>query len=89
MQTAMSTAETPTKQVSQKLVTIYFDNTAYAKGKLLVGSFADKHGLIEEHLSDFLTKGWRVTAIHSFGGSAESIAVRGWLTVLLERPSEL
>jgi len=85
----MNTSQPPAKQVLQKLVTIYLDNTAYGEGKLLVGSFAEKHGLVEEHLSDFLTKGWRVTAIHGFGGSAKSIAVRGWITVLLEKPSDL
>ena len=36
--------------VKQKLVTLYLDNMAYGKGKLLVGSFADNHGLVEEHL---------------------------------------
>ncbi len=89
METAMNVSQSTAKQVSQKLVTIYLDNTAYAKGKLLVGSFADKHGLVEEHLSDLLSKGWRVTALHGFGGSAESIAVRGWLTVSLEMPRDL
>ncbi len=82
----MNTSQSPPKPGSQKLVTIYLDNTAYAKGKVLVGSFADKHGLVEEHLGDFLTRGWRVAAIHGFGGSGESISARGWITVLLEMP---
>jgi hypothetical protein len=88
METTMNTSQPTEKPASQKLVTIYLDNTAYAKAKLLVGSFADKHGLVEEHLSDFLTQGWRIAAIHGFGGGSESIAVRGWVTVLLERPSD-
>jgi hypothetical protein len=84
----MNTPQTPRKPVSQKLITIYLDNTAYGKGKLLVGSFAEKHGLVEEHLSDFLTKGWRVAAIHGFSGSSENIQVRGWITVLLEMTTD-
>ncbi len=80
----MNATPSASQTVTQKLVTIYLDNTAYAKGKLLVGSFADKHGLVEEHLNDYLNKGWTVAAIHGFGGGGESIAARGWLTVLLE-----
>ena len=38
----------------QKLVTIYLDNSAYAEGKMMVGSYADKNGLVEEHLTDQL-----------------------------------
>ena len=69
----------------QKLVTIYLDNMAYAKGKMLVGSFADKHGLVEEHLKDHLESGWEVKTISGFGGSAEVVAVRGWFAVVLEK----
>jgi len=69
----------------QKLVTIYLDNMAYAKGKLLVGSFADRHGQVEEHLQSYLSDGWRVASINGFGGSAEAVAVRGWFAVLLEK----
>ena len=77
----MDASSAPSKPALQKLVTIYLDNTAYAKGKLLVASFAEKHGLVEEHLRDLLNQGWRVVAIHGFGGSGESIAARGWITV--------
>lgn len=73
------------KVVSQKLVTIYLDNMAYAKGKVVVGSFADKHGLVEEHLETYLSQGWRVVTIHGFGGNSDSLSVRGWITVLLEK----
>ncbi len=69
----------------QKLVTIYLDNMAYGKGKLLIGSLADKHGLVEEHLKAELATGWRVSSISSFGGNAEAISARGWLAVLLEK----
>lgn len=69
----------------QKLITIYLDNLAYAKGKVLVGNLADKHGLVEEHLQEFLQQGWTIKAIHGFGGNSESINVRGWVVVLLEK----
>lgn len=69
----------------QKLVTIYLDNIAYAKGKMLVASFADKHGLVEEHLQDDFRDGWSVKAVHGFGGHADGLAVRGWVVVLLEK----
>jgi hypothetical protein len=68
----------------QKLLTIYVDNSAYGKGKMLVGSYADKHGLVEEHLDDYLRDGWTVKAIHGFGGN-DGLTVRGWVVVLLEK----
>jgi len=67
----------------QKLVTIYLDNSAYAKGKMLVGTFADKHGLVEEHLQSYLADGWRVSSMSGFGGSNDGMTVRGWFAVLL------
>ena len=70
--------------MKQKLVTIYLDNMAYAKGKA-VGSFADKHGLAEEHLQTYLDDGWRIGSISCFGGSTEVIAARGWVVVVLEK----
>ena len=73
------------KSVTQKLVTIYLDNMIYAQGKSLVGIFADKHGLIEEHLETFLTQGWKVVTIHGFGGNSDGLNVRGWFAVLLEK----
>lgn len=75
------------KRPIQKLVTLYLDNMAYAKGSVLVGSFGDKHGLIEEHLGSYLSQGWRVVSVHGFGGNSESLAVRGWLAVVLEMPA--
>ncbi|MCC6233592.1 MAG: hypothetical protein IT580_13160 [Verrucomicrobiales bacterium] len=73
------------KPSAQRLVTIYLDSMVYAQGKLLVGSFADKHGLIEEHLNSYLSQGWRIVSMHGFGGNSDSLAVRGWLSVLLEK----
>lgn len=72
-------------ETRQKLLTIYLDNSAYARGKMVVGTFADKHGLVEEHLGEFLQAGWQIKQIHSFGGTNDGLALRGWLTVVLER----
>jgi hypothetical protein len=69
----------------QKLVTIYFDNSAYGKGKGVFGSFADKHGLVEEHLKMELSDGWRVASLSSFGGHNDGLIASGWLAVLLEK----
>lgn len=69
----------------QKLVTIYLENFAYAKGRMLVGSLADKHGLVEEHLQSHLAEGWRIAMLTTLGGSGDSTA-RGWLAVVLEKP---
>lgn len=74
------------KPPEQKLVTIYLDNWAYAKGRMIVGGFAEKHGLIEEHLVQQLAEGWRIISLHGFGGNSENMSVRGWFAVLLERP---
>ena len=70
--------------MKQKLVTIYLDNMAYAKGKA-VGSFADKHGQAEEHLQTYLDDGWRIGSVSGFGGNSESISARGWFAVVLEK----
>ena len=82
----MSESAVPPKlPQEQKLLSIYLDNTAYAKGKMIVGSFADKHGLIESHLEAYLEEGWRVKQISMAGGATDSLAVRCWVVVLLER----
>ena len=67
----------------QKLVTIYLDNSAYGKGKMLVG-YGDKQGLVEEHLEQYIAEGWVISSIHGFGGGG-GLNVRGWVTVLLEK----
>lgn len=68
----------------QKLVTIYLDNQAYMGGSWIKDSFADMHGVAEEHLKDELANGWKVASLHGFGG-VDGINARGWLTVLLEK----
>ena len=69
----------------QKLVTIYLDNTAYGRGKGLIGSYAEQHGLVEEYLSDALREGWKIQSIHGFGGNSEGLTVRGWVVAVLEK----
>lgn len=69
----------------QKLVTVYLDNHAYMGGKLLRGSYADKHGFVEEHLTGYLAEGWTVRQIHSLGGANDSLGVKGWIVALLEK----
>jgi hypothetical protein len=51
----------------QKLLTIYLDNTAYAKGKMLAGNYAEKHGLVEEHLQQYIAEGWRISSLYRRG----------------------
>ncbi len=69
----------------EKLVTIYLDNSAYGKGKMLVGSYASKHGFVEEHLREDLAAGWKVKQLAVAGGGSDSLALRGWLAVVLEK----
>ncbi len=69
----------------QKLVTIYLDNQAYAEGKWLTVSFAERHGAVEEHLQSELNDGWRIVSIAGFGGAEDTVNVRGWLAVVLEK----
>ena len=46
--------------MKQKRVTIYLENMDYGKGNTLFDSFADKHGLVEEHVTAELADGWRI-----------------------------
>jgi hypothetical protein len=72
-------------EANEKLVTVYLDNSAYAQGKMLVGSFGDKHGLVEEHLGEYFQQGWRIKTLSGFGGNSDGLSVRGWMAVVLER----
>ena len=68
----------------QKLVTIYLDNSAYLEGNAIVGSFKDKHALVEEHLQLYISEGWTIGSLSGFGGS-EGLNAKGWIVVLLEK----
>lgn len=70
----------------QKLVTIYLDSAVYDAGKFLGRAVEDKHGIVEEHLSEELKRGWRIVSVNCFGGAAESMFARGWLVVVVEKP---
>lgn len=69
----------------QKLITVYLDNASYDKGTFLGRSGAEKHGIIEECLTEYLDDGWRVLQLTSFGGTNEYGKTSGWLTVLIEK----
>ena len=69
----------------QKLVTIYLDNSAYGKGKMLVTTYAEMHGLVEEHLQNYLAEGWSIKSLCGFGGNSDGLSVRGWVIVVLEK----
>jgi hypothetical protein len=69
----------------QKLVTVYLENGAYAKGRMIVTGYADMHGLAEEHLANYLAEGWSIKTLTALGGNSESLTVRGWLAVVLEK----
>ncbi|MBW4509461.1 MAG: hypothetical protein KME64_23520 [Scytonematopsis contorta HA4267-MV1] len=66
-------------------MTIYLDNGAYGKGKMIVGSYDDKHKLVEEHLQEYLSSGWSIISMTSFGGNSDGLSVRGWLAVVLNK----
>ena len=65
----------------QKLVTVYLDNAAYGRPKVS-GCYADKHGLVEEHLQEYLGDGWSTRSLCGVGGG-DSPCCQGWLAVVL------
>ena len=71
--------------MQQKLITIYLDTGGYKRDKMLVGSYGDLHGQVEEHLQTYLDDGWRIHSVTGLGGSSEGISARGWLAVVLQK----
>jgi len=73
----------------QKLVTVYLDSYSYAKKrniKMDNGSLPEAHGLVEEHLEEYLRNDWVITAIHGLGSrGSTAYATTGWLAVVLEK----
>jgi hypothetical protein len=61
----------------QKLLTVLLhDNTRDAS----------PHGEVEEHLREYLEKGWRVVNLTPVGHTGgQSRGIRAWLAVVLER----
>ena len=71
----------------QKLVTIYLDREGYrARGQR---SPEQSHGTVEEHLEDYLVRGWEITSITGAGGGGAGDSITphgcGWVVVLLEK----
>jgi hypothetical protein len=69
----------------QKLVTIYLDNGAYCQGRMIVTSYDEMHGAVEEHLANYLREGWSIKTLTALGGNSDGLSVRGWVAVVLER----
>ena len=67
-----------------KLVTLYLDNTSFKTSGLL-GSYAQFHGQVEEHLENYFRDGWSVSSIAGMGGNSEGITCRGWFAVVLQK----
>ena len=57
----------------QKLVTIYLNAVKV------------KHGTVEEHLSEYLAKGWRIVSIATAGGASGWESTSAFVAVLLEK----
>ena len=66
----------------QKLVTLY------------LSAHQVKHGATEEHLSDYLSAGWRIVSVCAAGGAGAAAGVQGyktfdttsvWVAVVLEK----
>jgi hypothetical protein len=51
---------------------------------MIVATYADKHGLVEEHLANYLADGWSIKEIDACGGN-DGLVVRGWLAVVLAK----
>ena len=82
---AGSSSTVRNEQIMQKLVTIYLDNAAYSEGKF-ISNPTKCHLLVEEHLREYLSEGWKICSLTGFGGGADSVtSVRGWLGVVLEK----
>lgn len=71
----------------QKLVTIYLDREGYRiPGKR---SPEQSHGVVAEHLDNYLSQGWLIKSIVGAGGGGGDTVAGfgcGWLAVLLEKP---
>ena len=69
----------------QKLVTIYLNVFAHMpKGKIVLSPYwgGEKHGMVEEHLKDYLADGWIIESVCALGGGT---GPEGWLAVVLQK----
>ena len=75
----------------QKLVTIYLDREGYRiSGRR---SPSQSHGIVQEHLENYVAEGWSIKSIAGAGGggaggggAASAELGCGWVVVLLEKP---
>jgi hypothetical protein len=63
------------KYMMQKLVTLYLNAVKV------------KHGTVEEHLSDYLSEGWRIVSIAIAGGAGGFESTSAWTAIVLEKDS--
>ena len=69
----------------EKLLTIYLDREGYrVRGER---SPDQSHGVVQEHLAEYMKKGWRVKMITGAGGAGASTGSIGcgWVVVVLEK----
>lgn len=56
---------------------------------VFLNGYGLKHGMVEEHLSDYLNEGWRIVSANAAGGSSGAQIATVWVVVVLERNSGL
>ena len=69
----------------EKVLTIYLDREGYrVRGER---SPDQSHGVVQEHLAEYMKKGWRVKMITGAGGAGTSTGNIGcgWVVVVLEK----
>jgi hypothetical protein len=68
----------------QKLVSIYLHCEGYRiKG---LRSLDQSHGVTQEHLEQYLQKGWKINSISVGAGAAGHVSyASGWVFVVLEK----
>jgi hypothetical protein len=74
----------------QKLITIYLDREGYRiRGERSPGQ---GHGIVQEHLENYLAEGWSIRSIAGTGGAGAGTSAGttevgcGWVIVILEKP---
>lgn len=61
----------------QKLLTIYLNHSPYQGRKL-----QENHGAVEEHLTSWFERGWKIVSVTGTGGGAGPGA---WVVVVIEK----
>ena len=68
----------------QKLVTVYLDSEVYLKNTFFKVADLEKHGFVEEHLTQYLDDGWQIVDLQATAGGS-NVSTRGWIVAVLER----